>query len=462
VRDRPRDRGNVMLSALVKRDARARVAVKYISKCPNGLYMFTSEGVWRTEDKGVHWDRLMLGPMGEGNTVRWVSCSWKQPGHMVINTNGGPLESFDYGDTFGLWKNPFPRAQLLPIAGPGEDDLLFVMDEHWLYQERKDGHYEVLGHIIGDSVEADSPHWTWAVPDWGMRFVVTGDGMLVLDENGTRRVNEERLARRPLRFPYVDETVPGHVFAATENEVYESFDYAQTFEHIFTSPTERTIIRMTMHADRPGDLIVVTGGQLWRRIWDDDAQLWELPQTTRSRVDRILRSAPLWDTVETSLSRIHLLPEQIAAQRTNVRFRSLLPDVVGRIAYADGSLGLNTNVTYGSPGVPIVDLFDTGATGHTIWSVFFFWDLRDFFLDPLQLSTSWVDIERLRLSITWDVQDTWAKWSRSVTALADPTLTPAQHAYHEISRREAAAFLNHMTGGKFAAFGPVDPAGAPP
>ncbi|MFC1609899.1 hypothetical protein ACFL6C_02985 [Myxococcota bacterium] len=465
VRDRPRSRGAPLLSSLVRRVERDRVVVKKVATCAEGvMFVVTPETVWRSKDKGVHWEKLLLGPMGlaldsQGGTpggVGWLTCSEKTPGHVVVNTASGILESFNWGDTFGFWKNPFPRASLVQTAslgGPG--GRIRIMHDNRFYREREDRNgYEFVCHLIGDSLEADDPSWVWLVADTGHAFAVTGDGILLCDQGRVRRLRDERLSRRPARFVWVDWTRAGHIYVATEHEVYESFDNGESFEQIFVSPTERTIRRILMHPDRPDDLLVVTGGQLWRRITDPAAvQTWESGAATRRRVDGVLNQAPLWEVVQTSLDRLELEPRQIAGRRQDLRLRALMPRVIVRVVRLEAT----TVEAYDDMLAPLATA--SGAEqvtqlerGHTIWSAFVLWDLRDVILDPLQTDHSWVDLERLRQRITWRVQDAWAMWARETVALGNPNLNGKQRAFHEVSRRQAAAYLHHMTGGEFAAF----------
>ena len=43
-------------------------------------------------------------------------------------------------------------------------------------------------------------------------------------------------------------------------------------------------------------------------------------------------------------------------------------------------------------------------------------------------------------------------WAQATAAMAAPGLTSRQRLYHELKRREAAAYLNQITGGRFEVF----------
>ncbi|MEE8409656.1 MAG: hypothetical protein V3T05_08625 [Myxococcota bacterium] len=451
VRDQPRTRGSPLLSSLLRPTARDRIEIAYINHCLEATYLVTPEALWRSYDRGVRWDRLFVGPAGPASEVHWLTCDATQPGRIALNTGAGVLESVDWGDSFFPYRNPFPRAMLPQTASLGPGGRLLILDGNMVFRERQDRRgYDRICHLVGDSVEAEQVRWAWWVSHSRMTFGVTNDGVIRCYKGKSERLPDARLARQIARFVWIDWTQPGHMYAATQRQVLESFDDGMTMKEVFVVPTLRSIRRVLFHEDRPMDLLVLTAGQVFRRI-TDETKLRAGPGEPSAYVRRQAASAPLWDVVLTGLTRLELTPQAIASRRDNITLRGLLPTVVVRFVrienrFADGSIDRAVQ-TLASGGTS-----RAGDFGGNVWGAFALWDLADLWHDPEQTNTSWVDVERLRAKITYRIQDYYAMWMREIQALDNPRLSLSQRVFHEVARREAAAYLHQITGGSFAAF----------
>ncbi len=444
LRSAPRERGAPLLGSIVRPEVVDPADVENIRRCGPYIFLSTDQGLFRSRDDGAYFEPLHVGPTLDGWVESWVSCDPTHPGRLIVNGEGMVFESHDWGDSFYRYTDPLPRSPTVQTVTFDPEGRLLIVKDGRVYRERRDHRgYDRVCMFVADSIGSTDLRWAWWV-NTGRVFGVTSDGVLKCEGQRSTRLHDLRLGGEDIRFIWIDEPRLQHIFVATERAVYESFDGGGSFTLAYTARTQRSIRRIAV-SDREGDLVVVTGGQIFRRIPDAHSAFGPARVT-----ERLSREVPLWQVVNTALERAGLLPSDLASQRTDVRLRALLPRLQLRASYNDDRAAGD----FERLGADLSQTVEARRSHGGVWSVFAYWDLGDILHDALQSDPTWADLQRLRAKITYGVQDQYATWVRAQAALAEEGLSPWVQAYNEIVQREAAAYLHQMTGGAFAAFAP--------
>lgn len=440
VRARPREPGTPLVGSLVRDTQHERADIRRLRTCwGTTLFVATGDGLWRSRDGGEYYERLSAGIVHSDGGVAWFACDGRKPGHLLIVTAGNVLESYDSGESFALHRASFPRPGAVDYASFEDDGRLAVFSGGTAYLEEPNGGFAPACRFTGDSVEADTVHWAWQV-DAELAYGVTGDGLLICRRGVTTRLVDDRLARQAVTFLTVDDRDPQHFVVSTADEVYETFDGGATLDLVFRRTTSRSIMNVLVPRNRPAELHVVTGGQIYRRL--DPRE----PASKRpARLPAAVMKLELSSVVATALDARELSPGQLAARRTDLRMRGLMPTVAARWRSTDEHDGFTS---------------DDAATGafreglrridpeRANWAVFALWDLAGFVHEDLQTDKTWADLERLRAELSYRVEDAYHGWARAHVALESDDLTPLQRGFHELRRRELAAYLDAMTNGR--------------
>jgi hypothetical protein len=438
VRDRPRERGAPLLASLVRPGSREPTTIEQLKRCGDAVFVLSGSGLFRSTDDGARFDRLSLGPTKK---VQWVSCDSSRPGRVLLDIGHLALESHDLGETFYPFFTPLPQADDLGFDLDDEGRAIVFDGRKTFREDAARRRFELVCELRPDSLGAAQVAWTWMLPTERV-LAVTHDGVQTCHGNDAGRLPDLRLAER-IRYLWADGL--DHLYVATSRNVFESFDGGATLREIFTAPAQRSITRVIQRGSDPNELLIATGGQIFLPA----AVAPPRHDVTAEVSDRLMRDVPLHDVVSSALGRLHLAADDLAGKRTDLRLRSLMPTVVARYAYCDCSSGNSlTDVGVLNPR----ELTGSTEASQRQWAVFALWDLRDFLFDPLQIDTTWADLEVLRREITYRVQDTYTRWVQTSGLLADPALPARLRAHHLLTQRAAAAYLDSMTGGAFAAF----------
>src|SRR5690606_10437208 len=83
---------------------------------------------------------------------------------------------------------------------------------------------------------------------------------------------------------------------------------------------------------------VVTNGQIFRRVTNEAGTVKNIPtDIALPYVHALEVQAPLWQVINTALDRMKLSPQQLAATRQDLTLRSLLPNIIVRMAAGQGA-----------------------------------------------------------------------------------------------------------------------------
>ena len=466
VRDRPRERSTPVLSSLLRPSARVTVDVQRFFDCHGYVYVKTGMGVWRTQD-GVFWDQLPVGPTGQREKVRWLSCDGTTPGRFILNTARGILETRNNGASFHYYGNPLPRSgDAVDIAAfMGNGYLIVILGNRLFFENEDRSSYRQICHIYGDSVEADSIGYM-ILPSKREVGAITGDGFVLCDvnTNSMRRLPGEIWGREPLRIVSVSGRT---VIVVTNETIYWSDDGGEDFRVVFRASALDPITRLAINREDPNKRIVYGT----RFIWKQTPQLPSTQVDTRQlrRVGtKLLRDAyagqndilenhrriPLDVVIHTALERFDLTAEELASTRNVLRFRALLPDlvasVVGREGYDRNAFRDQVNPAGDGP----ISVEGENQLESYQWQLFFAWDLTNLLQDEQQTNVFWRDLERLRFRLVERVKEAYQNFERASRQLDNPTLTDKQRVYLRIRQRQAAAYLYGMTGERFPEFDP--------
>ena len=454
-RDDTRDISTPLLSSVVRTSARERVSITRITHCPgDATYIIAGGQMWRSMDDGWRWDWLSVSPAGADNTVYWVSCDYTTKGRLVANTPSGTLESLDYGESFMLYPTLMGRAQKYSTAAFDETGRLVTLVDRRVRRENEARNgFDQICHLTGQSVDQDNLRWAWLYDGTNL-VAVTNDGWIWCRNGVSQPMEAPELARRPARYVYFDRRnkpgqPPDHIYLLTEQHVYESLDGGKHVQEIFRSPSARSVRRILQHRDRPDDLVIITGGQVWRRLMNpDDWVRGGVPITQ----NQLSQAAPLWEVVQVAIGRAELMPDQLAAKRIKVRLRSLLPSVILQYSHTEGAF---SQVRHSQNlGISGLSFYETVDVADDYYAAFAMWNLGDFVFDPMQTSRAWADLERLRQKLTYHIEDNYSLWLRETQAVLNLRITSRERIYHDMRRRRAAAYLDAVTGRAFPAFDP--------
>ncbi|MEO1482976.1 MAG: hypothetical protein AAFU77_12790 [Myxococcota bacterium] len=463
VRDRPRERASPVLSSLLRPSARVTVEVSRFYSCHGYVYVKTGVGVWRTRD-AVFWDQLPIGPTGNRERVYWLSCDNTTPGRFVVNTPRGVLETRNNGASFHYYPNPLPRAATeVDVAAFDGEGYLLAMFQRRLFWENSDRRsYREVCHLYGDSLEADSLRYFSGV---GGREIaaVTGDGVMLCDKNtnSMRRFAGETFARKDVR---AVELRGQRAVVVTNENVFWSEDGGQSFRVAFRATAVDPITRTAVNSSDRDQYLVHGSRFIWVRRPETPSDRVDV-QALRRRGTRFLadayagrddafvnrRRVTLDDVLKVTMERFGLNADELASKRNVLRFRSLLPNVVGRVAYADG---LNL-ISILDRGLPERDFFSDDGRNDYDWQLFFAWDLQNLFQDEQQTDVQWRELERLRFRLVKRIKEAYQNFEHASALLEDPLLSEEQRSSLVLRRREAAAYLHGITGGRFDELDPT-------
>ncbi len=466
VRDRPRERSTPLLSSLLSPSARTTVEVQRFYSCHDYLYVKTGVGIWRTQD-GVFWDQLPIGPTGNRERVRWLSCDSTTPGRFILNTDRGILETLNNGASFHYYGNPLPRtADAVDIAAFLGNGYLLVIQGDQLFYENEDGGFREICYIHGDSVEADEVRYM-IIPSDRLVGAITGDGVLLCDvnTNSIRRFPGEIFSREPIQSAAVDGRT---VVVVTGTTVFWSDNEGQDFRVVFRTSTTDPIGRISRNSADPEQMIVNGSRFIWRKTPQlpstrvDTRQLrrvgTKLLQDAYSRRNDILkdyRRTSLDTVIHTALDRFELTAGQLATTRNVLRFRSLMPEVVAGLVSNEGFTRNGRRNALDGIITPVA--FNGEDELSSIqWQVFFAWDLNNLIQDARQTNVFWRDLERLRFRLVERVKEAYQNFERASRKLDDPSLSEKQRIYLRIRQREAAAYLHSITGERFSDLDPAN------
>ncbi|MEM6531933.1 MAG: hypothetical protein AAF654_04885 [Myxococcota bacterium] len=462
VRDRPRERASPVLSSLLRPSARTTVEVSRFYRCHEYIYVKTGAGVWGTRDTNF-WQQIQVGPAGNRERIYWVSCDDTTPGRFIVNTPRGVLETLNNGASFHYYPNPLPRAvTAVDVAFFDGNGLLTIVSQNRLFWENSDRRsYREVCHLYGDSLEADSLRFFTAI---GGREVaaITDDGVLFCDKNtnSIRRIPGEIFSRQTA---LLAEIVGQRVVVVTNENVYWSEDGGNTFRVAFRATAVDPITRTARNAANRDKYLVHGNRFIWVRQPEAPSEQVDI-QALRRQGTRFLmdaysgrddafinrRRVTLDDVLRVTMERFAMSPDELASKRNVLRFRSLMPSVVGRVIYGDG---LNF-VSILDRGISRRDFSSDNAAEDYDWQLFLAWDLQNLFQDAQQTDVQWRELERLRFRLVGRIRDAYQNLERATLLLEDPRLSADQRSNLRLRRQEAAAYLNGLTGERFPELDP--------
>jgi hypothetical protein len=440
-----------ILADIVDNEVRDTGTVNQIIKCFDYIYINASNGIFRAPPgEPLRFDQLSTGQDTGGGHITWLSCDSKRPGHMIGKTfNSQVLETFDFGDAWAPYTNPFAFEHRLSTAG-FSDGRLVILANNRLYREREDQRgYDYICEYQTDSVEA-APAWAWRTQ--GPAYGVTSDGIILCDKGKTTRLTYEGFARKPIAWVQIEGEHNEHIMVSTVDDVFLSHDSGHTWKLVFSRPTQRSIdLVLVNDLSTMQDAIVWSGNVIYRKA-DRTRDATETPV----ELQEILNRAPMWEVIEIGLRQYEVDGSQIAARRNDARYQGLLPAITAQVSYADKNILNFTNNLLNPGNTDVANLFDktlTSFPNQTIWTVTATWQLPDLLRSASSTDRSWADVERLRRRMMYRIEDAYTRWAMSALQLRRSGLSVQQRTFLEVQRNEMAAYLNYVTGGQFDVFG---------
>ncbi len=445
-RTRQRETGAQVLGAIVARDVRDPGDIFQVAKCFDYVFITAKNGLWRgTAQAPWRFDLLPVGgDLGGGNAV-WVSCDTKRPGHLVVTTPiGTMLESEDFGETWHPYTVVFERNSRISFAIFFEGRIMLLAQGR-IYREREDRRgFEPTCEAQVDMVD---PKATWVWNRLGPIFATGIGGVTVCDGARIKRYQGETMALNEIYYFQTQGDIDEHVMVVTPDDIYVSHDRGVTFEHEFRRRTQSAIgLVLVDDLSTFADTTVWAGNTIWKRV---DAKRGPASGTFLAELER---DAPLALVIDTVLRRYQLDGGQIAARRDDARLQGLLPLVRASVAYREGEAFtvLRDRVAVGN--IFSDYLVTASAPMRDVWTVLLVWDLSDILRSRSSTDRGWADVQRLHRNIAYDIEDTYLRWMQANVSLMDASLDTSQRARLTLSRREAAAYLDYMTEGRFPIF----------
>ena len=448
LRSRQRLPSAKVLGSLVANEVRDPGQINQIDRCFDYIFINASNGIYRAAPgEPLRFEIIETGRnLGLGR-VSWLSCNRKRPGHMIGKTiTGQILETYDYGDSWFQYVNPFVLSHKVNTAGFYEGRLRILAGGR-LFRESEDRRtFEEECVFMYDSRDSE-PAWTWRTD--GPTFGITGDGVTVCDHNRFLRIRDERFAHKSIAWFQIEGAHAEHMLVATADDVYLSHDGGKTFELVFTRPTQRSIDLVLVD-----DLRTFDGAMIWMgNVLLKKVDVARGVSETATDVQELFNKAPMWEVIEIALRHYQVDAAQVAARRDDARLQGLMPLIKASYSFRDGN-GLTTLNDIVRTGFQNAEMRTTERfpERHN-WGVVVAFDLADLLRSRSSTDRSWADVERLRRRLTYRFEDAYTKWANTTLQLKREGLDAKQRTQLEVQKREVAAYLNYVTDGYFDVFG---------
>lgn len=449
--------------------------VNWLDVCatdPSVAFAATNFGVFRTRDTGITWDRVFIGSSEDENRVNGVQCHPGDAAKVFIVTAQGMRVSRDGGDA---WERPTGNlgnwGGNYVTVDPRDPGRLLVGTDMGAYETDLGAATErqifVTDQPSPDARVVKIVRATAADPN--VIYIGTLDAGFFTHDGGRtwHRMGELVLGRDWVRSIVVDPDDALHAYLITWARLFETFDGGLTLEERALAYTDYQ--QLTADPVEPGAFWLLGYSQVWKYELVAPRPVRDTPLTQRARW--ALEADPGLDAVTERAFEIGQIDmASIVDQRRRILRSSLVPRIalmswfynawgdrsvagqpagLGFVAdYLDLECTLNFDPIFCEfAGRPIdVSTSDRGTVPFYGAFLVLTWPFGRARMDERLTGRLWIDIQRMRERVQYDIYDSWTDRNRLLRGLARGDTTPEEERAYLLRLEETTAVLDGMTG----------------
>lgn len=361
-------------------------AIQYItphSTYPDVIFAATEGGLHRSLDAGDSWPSIMSGGSRDASHVTHVKISPLDVRQIWAGTKQGLRISYNGGETFEIPSNPFVNdSEIRWISFHPQNPMIVYVGLSWGMLKTTD-HGATFDVVYYESWPALSSIRAILIDPYRPHRIILGtdDGLMLSEDDGTsyRRIGGLLFMEKKV-ISVIQGFKPGHHFAATQSDIWQTFDGGQTWSSAFFGDGPWKIQRVIKSASKPYSLWVLTYAEILRLTLTPpehlDASLFE------NLLDREYREPQVQELIDGALERAGVHPNHLSSFQKRAPWSQLIPEI--QFTYAQRSAPIRFQVNNYLIGEERSNFNDSVFDDQTL-AAFAWWDLSKALFHPQEL-----------------------------------------------------------------------------
>ncbi len=383
------------------------------------VYAGTADGLFRSSDQGLNWDRIYKGMGMPENPVFAITVSPVDAETLYTGTIAGIFFTEDLGRNWHKGQNlPYEMMTTSIVPDTQNPGLLYAASARGIYRSVNSGvawariyksdideeaFISVMKEGEDDPEEMEIPEMRnisyirkilLDPADRKILYAGTARGLLVSDNGGITwtHAGSTGLVSHNIRDIAITPADSGHVYAATDRGIFRYAKNTQSWDELYKgiiSSNVRSLALSVSGKNRPPVLWAATKRGLYRASplllssVEEKAGPPPVRTETGDRLPSFNHEPTIEEIREAAIEYAEVSPDKIRSWRKAAAYSALLPDV--RFAYDKGKDWQNS-YTYYKVNNEYVKYDDITNDRDTGWSVSLSWELGDLIWNSAQTS----------------------------------------------------------------------------
>lgn len=373
--------------ALTESKTSSHVEINYLTSPaghPNVIFAATNDGLLRSGDGGDSWPVVYSGVSASDRKINVVEVNPHRPQEVWVGSENGLRVSHNGGETFQIPENRFVNYGNIQriVFHPTEPDTFYVgLDWAMLTTQDRGVTFEItyyegyppLGFVRRIFIDPYKPE----------RIVLgTYDGLMMSTDGG-------ETFKRSGGLLFLGEEIvdikqgfrPGHYIAATQQDLWESFDGGQSWQVVYFGSVDWDIqmVRARM-VNREPELWILTSAELLKLAY-------RAPPAISSDLYRLLRDQlaqepSMSEAVDTALRNAGVHQEERLKLKQRARWSALLPQLEAFYVQRNAPIDFTFTLSNFFIGTEEAVNTNEGSFNYGMWGAFASWDLLALIAHP--------------------------------------------------------------------------------
>ena len=362
-------------------------AVKQLAPHPRYaevVFASTEGGLHRSTDRGDSWPLIVSGGNKAARSISYVAVSPRDPLELWIGTRQGLKVSQDGGETLNIPTNPLAaESEIRWISFHPKDPQTVYVALSWGMLKTSDGGAS-FGVIYYNSWPALSSVRRVLIDPYKPNRVLVGtdDGLMLSEDDGEsfERVGGLLFMEKQIT-AVIQGFAPGHHFAATRSDVWQTFDGGRTWRSAYFGDGPWRIQNLIRSRGRERSLWLLTEGEILKLTAQAPERID--PSLMSEITDREHREPSVTELVEGALKRAGIHPSELHELLRSAPLGQLLPRLELRFAQRSAPIGFQVNnYLIGSE----LTNFNEASFDDQTFAAYAWWDLAKLLYHPQELS----------------------------------------------------------------------------
>jgi len=422
--------------------------------CPDVIYLGTTEGLYRTEDRGTGWGRIAAG-WGRINGINQI---YVKGGTLILASDEGLYVSKDSGKSWRRFLGEVSRSRVFSVAVLNRDEpVIFALADEGLFRcqagERRwrrvftSGIEDENGEVGAEEVETNGVSLRTLAASFNNNYIYLGtdDGVYITKDMGATftRLTDEGLACKSVIALAESPYAAASLYAVTESGIY-CFD--EKWDRLESTAYFRDVRSIAFDLDPKDSIWLATRRKLYKSVYTS-SDTERIALEAINTLDYFDDEPTIKEVQEAAVRYAEVHPDKIANWRRRAGMSAVLPRL---------SLGVDrdSSDTY--------EIYTSSKSQYAVegpiknsdgWDITFTWDLGDLIWNGDQ---TLIDVRsKLMVQLRDDILDEvtgyyFERRRLQVELLESPLLEKAGRIKKELRVQELSANLDALTGGYFS------------